>query len=72
MAPPSASIATSDPPLVSPALSRPHDYERQKVSSESALKRIQTETNRHIASLSTVFEKQSKAYRQLEQVSKGK
>lgn len=38
------------------------------MSSESALKRIQTDTNRHISTLSSVFEKQSKAYRQLEQL----
>lgn len=69
MPPPSASIVTSDPPVASPIIVRQQDYERQKVSSESSLKRIQTETNRHISSLSAIFENQGKAYRQLEQVS---
>ncbi|CAO3680094.1 unnamed protein product [Umbelopsis ramanniana] len=68
MPPPSASIVTSDPPVASPIIVRQQDYERQKVSSESSLKRIQTETNRHISSLSAIFENQGKAYRQLEQL----
>jgi hypothetical protein len=55
--------------VASPIIVRQQDHERQKVSSESSLKRIQTETNRHISSLSAIFENQGKAYRQLEQVS---
>ncbi|KAJ2956996.1 hypothetical protein NQZ79_g7252 [Umbelopsis isabellina] len=68
MAPPSASVATSDPPNLPKVTPKPHDYERQKVSSESALKRIQAETNRRITMLSNVFEKQAKTYSQLEQL----
>ncbi|KAG2179261.1 hypothetical protein INT43_002111 [Umbelopsis isabellina] len=68
MAPPSASVATSDPSNLPKVTPKPHDYERQKVSSESALKRIQAETNRRITMLSNVFGKQAKTYSQLEQL----
>jgi hypothetical protein len=71
MAPPSASVATSDPSTLPKVTPKPHDYERQKVSSESALKRIQAETNRRITMLSNVFDKQAKTYTQLEQVKIG-